>query len=305
MEEFQVSPTSHEIVIGLDVGGTEIKAGLLRGSEILESRRWPTERELGPSHAVDQVLLAAHSMYQEFSNAKAVGVVVPGVVDTLNGIAVNSENIGWKNVPFVSEINKLTGLPVGFGHDVRAGGVAEMMYGAGQGCSNLFFMPIGTGIAGAIVLNGDLFDDPYAGEIGHLDVKSGYPCACGSTGCLESIATGPSIIRNFNEQAKKEVKSASEVVTASQNGDQIAQAVWRGAVEAIGFALTAYINILAPEVIVLGGGLSKAGDALLNPIEEYFDSRLTFQRRPKLQNAELGDHAGMVGAGIFGEKAMK
>lgn len=297
-----MSPTNQELVIGLDVGGTEIKAGLLRGSEIIESRRWPTERELGPTHVVNQVLLAAKSMHQEFNNAKAIGVVVPGVVDTVNGVAVNSENIGWKNVPFVSEINKLTGLPVGFGHDVRAGGIAEMTFGAGQGFSNLFFMPIGTGIAGAIVLNGEMFDDPYAGEIGHLDVKSGFPCACGSIGCLESVSTGPSIIRNYNTQAGRNVQSASEVAAAAQKGDEVAKAVWKDAVEAIGFALTAYINILAPEVIVLGGGLSKAGDALLTPIEKYFDERLTFQRRPKLLIARLGGHAGMVGAGIFGAR---
>jgi glucokinase len=298
-----VSSSNQELTIGLDVGGTEIKAGLLRGSEILATRRWATEREHGPEHAVDQVLLAAKSMSQEFPDARAVGVVVPGVVNTTTGVAEYSENIGWKNVPFVKLVNELTGLTVGFGHDVRAGGVAETMYGAGKGFSNSFFMPIGTGIAGAIVLNGELFDDPYAGEIGHLDVNSGYMCACGVMGCLESISTGPSILRIFNEKSGSQLTSASQVVEKAKNGNVIAQEVWKRSVEAIGFTLASYINILAPEIIILGGGVSKAGDALLAPIEQYLDTRLTFQRRPKLVVAELGDHAGMIGAGIFGLRA--
>lgn len=298
-----MSSSNQELTIGLDVGGTEIKAGLLRGSEIIATRRWATEREQGPDHAVDQVLLAAKSMSQEFPDAIAVGVVVPGVVNTTTGVAEYSENIGWKNVPFVKLVNDLTGLTVGFGHDVRAGGVAESMYGAGKGFSNSFFMPIGTGIAGAIVLNGELFDDPYAGEIGHLDVNSGYMCACGVMGCLESISTGPSILRIFNEKSGSQLTSASQVVEEAKMGNSIAQEVWKQSVEAIGFTLASYINILAPEIIILGGGVSKAGDALLAPIEKYLDTRLTFQRRPKLVVAELGDHAGMIGAGIFGLRA--
>lgn len=298
-----MSSSNQELTIGLDVGGTEIKAGLLRGSEIIATRRWATEREQGPDHAVDQVLLAAKSMSQEFPDAIAVGVVVPGVVNTTTGVAEYSENIGWKNVPFVKLVNELTGLTVGFGHDVRAGGVAETMYGAGKGFSNSFFMPIGTGIAGAIVLNGELFDDPYAGEIGHLDVNSGYMCACGVMGCLESISTGPSILRIFNEKSGSQLTSASQVVEEAKMGNSIAQEVWKQSVEAIGFTLASYINILAPEIIILGGGVSKAGDALLVPIEKYLDTRLTFQRRPKLVVAELGDHAGMIGAGIFGLRA--
>lgn len=298
-----MSSSNQELTIGLDVGGTEIKAGLLRGSEIIATRRWATEREQGPDHAVDQVLLAAKSMSQEFPDAIAVGVVVPGVVNTTTGVAEYSENIGWKNVPFVKLVNELTGLTVGFGHDVRAGGVAETTYGAGKGFSNSFFMPIGTGIAGAIVLNGELFDDPYAGEIGHLDVNSGYMCECGVMGCLESISTGPSILRIFNEKSGSQLTSASQVVEEAKMGNSIAQEVWKQSVEAIGFTLASYINILAPEIIILGGGVSKAGDALLAPIEKYLDTRLTFQRRPKLVVAELGDHAGMIGAGIFGLRA--
>ena len=297
------SESNRDLVIGIDVGGTEIKAGFLRGSEIISARRWPTEREKGPDHAVNQVLLAAREMHREFPEATAVGVVVPGVVNSKAGIAEYSENIGWRDIPFGKLVNEVTGLPVGFGHDVRAGGVAESMYGAGKGYKNSFFIPIGTGIAGAMVIDGELFDDPYCGEIGHLDVVSGYMCACGIVGCLESISTGPSIVRIYNEQSDIKLSDSSEVLKAAKGGDALAAKVWQASVDAIAFTLTAYINILAPEIIIVGGGVSKAGRDLLDPIESYFDRRLTFQKRPKLVIAELGDHAGMIGSGIFGLRA--
>ena len=295
--------TDH-LTIALDAGGTEIKAGLLKGAEIVASRRWPTQRELGPDRAVNQVLLAVREMHAEFPDAKAIGLVVPGVVNALTGVAEYSENIGWKNIPFVKLIKDLTNLPVGFGHDVRAGGVAESIYGAGRGFQNSFFMPIGTGISGAIIINGQLVESPYSGEIGHLDVKSGLPCACESSGCLETVSTGPSITRAYNLRSSKQLTNSREVLEAAQSGDLVAAEVWANAMEAIAFALTAYVDILSPEIIIIGGGVSKAGDAMLKPIEEHFDQRLTFLPRPKVVLAELGDHAGMIGAGIAAFEAI-
>jgi glucokinase len=241
------------VVIGIDAGGTEIKAGLLQGGEILESERFPTGRESGAYHAQEQVLLAAETMHKKFPQAQAIGLVVPGVVDADAGIARYSENIGWRDVHFGKMIHDMTGLPVGFGHDVRAGGIAESIYGASKGHANSLFMPIGTGIAGAMIMDGRLFDDPYAGEIGHLNVGSAYGCNCGSHGCLETVATGPSITRIYNERSGRAIGGSQEVLTAAKNGDAVAQEVWAEATQAIGIALMAYINIVAPELIVIGG----------------------------------------------------
>ena len=296
--------STQESVIALDAGGTEIKAGLVRGSEVLDERRWPTERELGPEHARDQILLAANEMHKMHPTAKALGLVVPGEVDVDNGVAIYSENIKWRDVPFGKLINEMTGLPVGFGHDVRAGGIAESRFGSGVGFTISLFLPIGTGIAGAIIIDGELYEDIYAGEIGHMDVESGYLCACGSTGCLESISTGPSITRIYGEKSGKSVGNSAEVVALAKSGDQIAAQVWLDATNALGKALFAYIAILAPEVIILGGGVSKAGADLTDPIEKYFDRKITFQRRPELKIATLGDSAGMIGAGILGARKL-
>jgi glucokinase len=294
-------------VIGLDAGGTEIKAGLLLGGEILKLRRFPTEREHGPDHAVKQILAAAASMHEEFPEAEAIALVVPGVVDSKKGIAEYSENILWKNVPFGPELHRVTGLPWGFGHDVRFAGLAEATYGAGKGYSDSFFLAIGTGIAGAMVVNGDLIDNPYGGEIGHLDVHSGHMCACGVIGCLESISTSPSVYKLYAELSGSggtRAGGSHEVVEAAKAGDLHAQEAWRIATTAIGEAIAAYISILAPDLVVLGGGVANAGEDLIKPIEAHLDSRLTFQKRPKIVITTLGDTAGMIGAGILASRAL-
>lgn len=295
---------SEDLVIGLDAGGTEIKAGLLRGAEVIEERRFFTERNQGPDHAVEQVLHAAEVMHKDFPESKAIGLVVPGVVDSANGIAEFSENIQWKNVPFGSELRRVTGLPWGFGHDVRLGGLAESLYGASAGYRDSLFFPIGTGIAGAMIVDGELIDNPYGGEIGHLDVQSGYNCACGSHGCLESIATAPSIIRIYKEKSGKDVTGSQDVLAAAKAGEKAAREAWFGAMRAIAVSVTAYVTIMAPEIIVFGGGVSNAGDDLIKPVADYVDAHLTFQKRPKFAIAKLGDRAGMIGAGILAQRSL-
>jgi len=292
-------------VIGIDAGGTEIKAGYLRGAEILEMHRFPTGRDAGAYHAQEQVLYAVETMHKNYPDAQAIGLVVPGVVDRDAQIAQYSENIGWKDVHFGKMIKDLTGLPVGFGHDVRAGGLAEFTYGASKNHANSLFIAIGTGIAGAMIIDGRLLDDPYAGELGHINVGSAFGCSCGAHGCLETVATGPSIARIFNERSGESFMGSAEVVQAAQSGNSIAQEVWREATAALGFALMSYINILGPELIVLGGGVAQAGKNLLDPINTYLDSQITFQRKPEICIADLGDSAGMIGAGIYASQAIK
>jgi len=292
------------LVIAIDAGGTEIKAGLVKGKEVLATQRWATEREGGPDHARDQILFAAGEMARRHPDAKAIGLVVPGVVDSHNGIAVYSENLKWENVPFRKIINEMTGLPVGFGHDVRAGGIAENNFGAGIGFSNTLFLPIGTGIAGAITIDGVMNEDVFSGEIGHMDVGSGYPCECGSCDCLESISTGPSIARIYREKSGKPIANSAEVVKAANSGDVIAIQVWRNSMLALAKAVYAYVTVLAPDVIIFGGGVSKAGKELLDPIQSYLDSKITFQRHPHLTIAQLGDTAGIIGAGIIASRSL-
>jgi glucokinase len=290
--------------VALDVGGTEMKGAVsdARG-ELTGFFRWPTPRSEGPGAVVGAVLDAVGDLLRRAPDARAVGLVVPGTVDDKTGVAVYSENIGWRDVPFRQLVADSSGLPVGFGHDVRAGGLAERTVGAARGSNDTLFMPIGTGISGAMFVEGRSIDNMYAGEIGHLDIGSPYVCACGAVGCLETVATGPSIARIYGELSGNEVSGAKPVVERMLAGDQLAATVWHGAIDGLARALASYVSLLAPDLIVIGGGLSSAGDALLTPLSDSLRSKLVWQQVPRIVTAQLGDTAGCVGADLLARRA--
>lgn len=291
-------------VIALDVGGTSIK-GAIVDAELSFRRRatWTTPRAKGPRAVVTAVLGAILELKDQAHDATSVGLVVPGLVDELSGIAVSSENIGWRNVPFRSLVAEATRLPVGFGHDVRAGGLAERTYGAARGADNVLFMPIGTGVSGAMIIGGRLVSDPYAGEIGHIDVGTGYRCACGSTGCLETIASGPSIARLYKQAVPGAQVDARSVGARAAAGEPVAAHVWARVVGALATALATYVSLLAPEKIIIAGGVSAAGDVLLGPLRQQLTMKLTWQRIPLIVTSELKLDAGCVGAAVLARRA--
>ncbi|MER8012584.1 ROK family protein, partial [Streptomyces sp. NPDC094149] len=193
-----------------------------------------------------------------------------------------------------------TGLPVAFDHDVRAAGTAEQRLGAGRGRRDVVFVPIGTGIAAALVLDGRAYaGEGWAGEIGHIDVGSALPCVCGGSGCLETVASAAAIGRRYAERTGRPARGAVEVAERLTAGDEDATAVWSEAVEALSTVLAATAGLVAPEVVLVGGGLSRAGEALLAPLRRRLDAKLTLQRRPQLQIAQLGDQAGLLGAALL------
>ena len=293
-------------VIALDVGGTAMKGAILNGDNSVKSfHRWPTPREDGPDAVVNAAVAAIDELLERTKDARAVGIVVPGLVDDHTGVALFSENIGWRDVPFRQIVEDRTGLPVGFGHDVRAGGLAERVMGAAVGIGDVLFMPIGTGISGAMYIGGRMVDNKYAGEIGHLDVGSGDLCACGAIGCLETVATGPSIARRYNALTGASVSGAKPVLDRMTDGDLIAAGVWDDAVEALATALTSYVTLLSPELIVVGGGLSAAGDLLLVPLRVAVERRLVWQQPPRIVQAALGDNAACLGAAILASESRR
>ncbi len=286
------------MIVALDVGGTSIKGAVLaRDLERVATVRRPTPHG---DAAVGAVLDTVDElMAKAESRAEAVGIAVPGIVDDERGVAVWSENIGWRDVPFRDLVRQRTGLPVAVGHDVRAGGTAELRLGAARGTRNSLVMPIGTGIAAAMVVDGHLcVGNGYAGEIGHMSVGADEPCVCGGTGCLEAVASGPAVAREYARRTGREA-SADAVAALVAEGDPDACAVWTATVGWLATALAAATSLIAPEVIVIGGGLSRAGDLLLTPLVEELDRRLTFHRRPRLTIASFGDEAGCMGAGLW------
>jgi glucokinase len=299
-----VSTSQASSVIALDVGGTGIKGVVYETTGGVRAQlRRRTPHEQGTDAIVATIRSVVDELRTTAGNAVpicAVGLAVPGVVDEAGGVAVWSENLRWRDVPLRSLMEECTGLPVWLGHDVRAGGIAEFRVGAGKGATDAVFLPIGTGIAAALLIGGRLHDGGgFAGEVGHVDVGHGELCRCGGNGCLEAIASAGAIARRYTARTGTAVEGAREVIDRLRAGDVVAQQLWAEAIDALALALSWIASVLAPEVVIIGGGLSLTGGFLLEPLEEKLVSRLTFQRRPRLVPAAFGDAAACVGAAIL------
>jgi glucokinase len=281
-----------------------MKAALIdEAGRMLELERVPTP--VSATGSVDAIfdeigrLAAAFRARHPGLMLRAAGLLVPGYVDDASGIGVFSENLGWRNVPFRDRASALLGMPVAFSHDVRGAGEAEYRLGAAAPFSDVVVMAIGTGIAGAIFLSGRIHvGGGLAGEMGHSIVADGPDCACGGRGCLEAVASAGAIARRYNALTGANLPGAKEVLERAGAGDRDAVTVWESALDALALDLSHTVALLAPEAIVLGGGLANAGDALFEPLRRRLDALLTFQKRPLLLPASIGENAGVIGAAL-------
>ncbi|MGY0232696.1 ROK family protein [Longispora urticae] len=297
-------PPSHapRTVVAIDVGGTGMKCALVdTEGHVLHVERHATHRERGPEAVLDTIGDVAAGLVRTARDKgldpKAVGVVVPGVVNEDGGIAVYSSNIGWRDAPLRDLIEQRTGLTAALGHDVRAGALAEARIGAGKEYNNVLFIPIGTGIASGLAVNGQVRSGAHgaAGEIGHIVIRPGGPqCGCGQFGCMEAIASASAIGRRYGENV-----TAAEVAARAEAGEAKAQQIWQESVDALADGLLAGIALLDPEIIIIGGGLAEAGGLLLAPLAVALDAKRTFHARPHLVRAALGDEAGCIGAALL------
>ncbi|GLX00839.1 ROK family protein [Microtetraspora sp. NBRC 16547] len=294
-------------VVALDVGGTSMKGGLVtRSGEVTPFEGRPTERERGAWAVVAAIRayvgeLAGHGLSRFGVEPSGVGLAVPGIVTS--SMALYSANIGWRDVP--AEDFVPGGVPARLGHDVRTGGLAESVFGAGRDTADFLFLPIGTGIAGAVVVRGEPYGGAHGwgGEIGHTPVwPSGETCACGQIGCLETYASASAVARRFERRSGR-TATAKEVVALAVSGDAAAREVFDEAIEALAISLASYTLLLDPSLIVIGGGLGEAGPVLFEPLRERLAARLAFCEPPELRPAALGVHAGMLGAALLGWQA--
>ncbi|AGW40781.1 sugar kinase [Leifsonia xyli subsp. cynodontis DSM 46306] len=293
-----------EAVLAFDVGGTDMKAALIDpAGRIAEIVRRPTPLE--GERTGEAVVAAVADLAAGFAGAHpgvrpaAAGLLVPGQVDDDTGVGVFAENLGWRDFPFRDRASAALGMPVSFSHGVRGAGEAEHRLGAAAPFRDTVVMAIGTGIAGAIFLDGRLHaGGGLAGEMGHSRVAEGQDCACGGHGCLEAVASAAAIARRYSALTGRSVPGAREVLERAQAGDPAATRVWESALDALALDLSHTVALLAPEAIVIGGGLSQAGDALFVPLAEKLDTILTFQRRPALLPALIGENAGVIGAAL-------
>lgn len=297
-------------VIALDVGGTGMKAALVGadGALLHEARR-PTGRERGPDAVVESILdfaadLRAHGIKELGESAAAAGVAIPGIVDTERGTAVYAANLGWRDVPMRDLLSRrLEGIPVALGHDVRTGGLAEGRIGAGKGADRFLFVPLGTGIAGAIGIGGGIEPGAHgsAGEIGHIIVRPGGPlCGCGQRGCLERLASASAVSEAWAAASGDPEADAADCAKAVESGDPRAREVWQNAIDALADGLITALTLLDPHTLIIGGGLAEAGETLFTPLRAAMTERIvTFQTQPLIVPAALGDTAGCLGAGLL------
>lgn len=285
-------------VLAVDVGGTTIKAELVAGDRVVAREQRPTPHG---GAAVDAIAdLGSELLASRDGQAVArAGVVLPGVVDRHQGVGVFSANIGWREAPVGGQLTDRWGVPVVVDHDVTAAGWVEWRRGAGRGVDDLAFVAVGTGISTALLADGRLLrgGSGQAGELGHIVVRPDGPaCGCGARGCIESVASAASIVREYGARSgRREVAGAADVL-ARAGDDPVAAEVVADAIDALADGLAALVQLLAPKRIVLGGGLGEAGVAVLGPLGDALGQRCRVIAAPELVPARFGARAGVVAA---------
>jgi glucokinase len=300
------------LLVGVDLGGTQIRAAVATGA----ATHQPPTRHPTPHTAPEGVLDAVADAVLEATGGAApdgVGIGIPGPLDPVSGRVYAAPNLhGWRDVPAQQLLEERLRCRVAVQNDANLAGFAEWIAGAAEGARHMVFITASTGVGGGLVLDGELFSGiaGTAGEIGHMIFDpDGPPCGQGHRGCLEGSASGTAIaLRARALLAGGEASSLSgrlaeqvdarAVAEAAAAGDALAVRLYRDAGRALGLAVAGLLNVLSPEVVVIGGGLINAGDLLLAPLREAV-GELAFtqpQERCRIVPAALGTDAGLVGA---------
>jgi glucokinase len=288
-----------EVVAAVDLGGTRTKAALVdRNLEVVSRVVEPTPADLAATIGTTVAgVVARLTATAPDRPLVGCGVVVPGLVDDATGTGVLSVNHGWRDLPIRAQVSAAIGVPTVVGHDVRAGLVAEARLGAAVGVQDALFLPLGTGIAAALMVDGHVLSGGgWAGELGHVSVDPhGPPCPCGGTGCLEVIASAAAVGREYSSRTG-ELVDARTVAERVVEGDPVAAAVWARAISALARAIVATITLTGIDLVLVGGGLAQSGETLLSPLRAEVEALRTFQRPPRIVPPVLADWAGCLGA---------
>ncbi|MGP4080886.1 ROK family glucokinase [Pseudalkalibacillus sp. R45] len=309
-----------KLSIGIDLGGTTIKMAIVdpKGN-FVEKWEIPTDtsnngRNISQDIA-DSLKMKMEDLSLELKDLMGIGIGAPGFINMENGFVYHAVNVGWENYPLKDDLESKTGLTVVVDNDANIAALGEMWKGAGKQASDLICITLGTGIGGGIISNGTILHgtNGMAGEIGHITsiVDGGAPCNCGKTGCLETIASATGISRIamegldqhptsvLNKTLDKGMEvSAEEVFNAASEGDEWAIEVIDVITHHLGLAIANMANVINPSRIVIGGGVSRAGDLLMIPLKKSFNKYAL----PRVQEgadfaiASLGNDAGVIGS---------
>ncbi|HEY0546362.1 MAG TPA: ROK family protein [Pyrinomonadaceae bacterium] len=310
--------TAEANYIGVDVSGVTLHAALVSNEgEVIESRESPLERET----VAAQITGVVRELRDVAPNVAALGVGIPGLVNRqTDRVLVSTDLPNLVRGNLHTELMEATGLRVELENDANAGAYGEYKVGAGRGCRDMFYVTIGMGIGGAIILDGKpwLGASGFAGEFGHITIDAeGIECVCGNTGCLETVASAPNIVRRTHERLYRDSTSslsklafnkdftAADIAGEARAGDDFALLMIERTGKYIGAAVASVINLLNLERIVLGGGVMEAGDLILNPIIREAGRR-AFQpcfEATQIVAAALGTNAVSIGAALLARDA--
>ncbi|MBR9991158.1 MAG: ROK family protein [Gemmatimonadetes bacterium] len=320
-------PLDKRWVVGVDLGGTNIVVGVLpidggRG-DVLGCRNVPTEAQRGAKFVVDRIVglieesiaevIAAHGGTRD--DFAGVGIGSPGPLNRATGTVINTPNLGWRNFPLRDLISNGVSLPATLDNDANCATYGEWWLGAGRNVDTLVGVTLGTGIGGGIVLNGRIFHgvSDAAGEIGHMTIEAnGRRCNCGNYGCLEAYASGPAIALRAIEgieagaesllpalvDGKLENLTAATVYEGVVLGDPYANDVMRETAKLLGAGVASIINVLNPAMVVIAGGVTRAGEHLFEPLRAEVRKRAfkSAQEACQIVSAQLPGTAGLIGA---------
>ena len=312
--------TSGRAGVGIDIGGTAFKLGLIAESgEVIAQCAVPSEAERGPDHGVARLaeeigrLLTTGGVDRRA--LVGVGMGAPGPMKYSAGLMYEAANLpAWRNAPLRDWLAQRTGQPVVLDNDANMAAWGELWRGAGRGTRDMVLLTLGTGVGGGVIADGELVRGAFenAGELGHMIVvPGGRPCNCGQRGCLEAYSSAGYVAAAGAEAARAHPASllagrltnqgdltSEDVVECARRGDEAAQRVWDEACYHLGIAIVSIQHAFNPQRVVLGGGMSAAGDFLLTRVREHFE-RLTWRLaldQPEIVLAELGNDAGIIGA---------
>ena len=326
-------PDDKRWIIGVDLGGTNIVVGVLPmtggNGEVLALKSVATEAQRGAKYVVDRIVSLIHECRAEViashggseADFSGIGIGSPGPLDRQTGTVINTPNLGWRNFPLRDLISNAVGMPATLDNDANCATYGEWWLGAGRDVDTLIGLTLGTGIGGGIVLNGEIFHgvSDSAGEFGHMTIDSnGRKCKCGNYGCLEAYASGPAMALRAVEGIESGAESllpalvdgrldqitAATVYEAVVLGDPYANEVMRDTAKFLGAGIASLINLLNPEMVVIAGGVTRAGDHLFVPLRAEVRRRAfrSAEERCQIVSGQLPGTAGVIGAAAVFKK---
>ena len=307
--------------IGVDIGGTNIKVGLVNETmELVQtcSVRFPHDGARSVVKTIEEAvdfLLRQQAIARK--DVESVGIVVPGSIDQKGERVIDAYNLGFHDVPLKALAQEAFGeIPVYLANDANGAALAELYAGAFRGCKTAVLFTLGTGLGGGIILGGHMFNGGMnqGVELGHMYlVNGGEHCTCGNDGCMEAYCAASALARDGQRAMKKHPKSliaaraggspenvdAKLVIDCAKEGDEAAKAVFDQYIDSLSSACASIYNLLDPEVIAIGGGVCGAGEFLFAPLREKTTGKCFYKTHGKLVPAELGNDAGMIGAAKY------